>query len=186
MIDIFIGALLLILLMLALTLGLHYLHRKFPAQTNNAIAQVEAILPQTQCAQCGYPGCKPYARAIIENNAPINLCPPGGDAGIRSLAQLLNRPYISFEENNSANNNQANLNKPIPMLAKIREAECIGCLKCIQACPVDAIIGAPKLMHSVINDYCTGCQLCLPPCPMDCIDMIPARSPIQQWQWPKP
>ena len=129
--------------------------------------RIDRVLPQTQCGQCGYPGCKPYARAIATGEADINQCPPGGAVGIRELALLLGREIKPL---NPANG----VEKP-PVLAFIREAECIGCTKCIQACPVDAIIGAPKLMHTVLADLCTGCELCVPPCPVDCIDLIPAR-----------
>ena len=126
--------------------------------------RIEALLPQTQCAQCGYPGCKPYAQAIARGEAGIDQCPPGGDAGVLALAELLGRPA-------KAVNPVHGMHKP-PQVALIREAECIGCTKCIQACPVDAIVGASKLMHTVIAELCTGCELCLPPCPVDCIDLV--------------
>jgi electron transport complex protein RnfB len=129
--------------------------------------RIDRVLPQTQCRQCGYSGCKPYARAIAAGDADINQCPPGGAAGIRELARLLGRKAKPL---NPANG----VEKP-PVLALIREAECIGCTKCIQACPVDAIVGAPKLMHTVLADLCTGCELCLPPCPVDCIDLVAPR-----------
>jgi Na+-translocating ferredoxin:NAD+ oxidoreductase subunit B len=130
------------------------------------ILEIDRLLPQTQCGQCNFPGCKPYATAIAQGKADINQCPPGGDEGIKALARLLNREVKALNPANGAI-------KPT-MLAIIREPECIGCTKCIQACPVDAIIGAPKLMHTIIADLCTGCELCIPPCPMDCIDLIPA------------
>lgn len=124
------------------------------------ITLIDELLPQTQCEDCGYKGCRPYAEAIAQGEA-INRCPPGGDKTIASLAKLLNTPIIPLD------------GKPKPeSVAFIREAECIGCTKCIQACPVDAIIGAAKLMHTVITDECTGCDLCVEPCPVDCIDMI--------------
>lgn len=132
------------------------------------VERIDRVLPQTQCGQCGYPGCKPYARAIALGEADINQCPPGGEAGIRTLAQLLSREIKALNPDNG-------IEKP-PVLALIREAECIGCTKCIQACPVDAIIGAPKAMHTVLADLCTGCELCVPPCPVDCIDLIPAPA----------
>ena len=128
------------------------------------VERIDAVLPQTQCGQCGYAGCKPYALAIARNEAQINQCPPGGEAGIRDLARLLGRREIPLNPDNG-------VEKP-PVLALIREEECIGCTKCIQACPVDAIVGAPKLMHTVIADLCTGCELCIPPCPVDCIDLV--------------
>ena len=129
--------------------------------------QIERLLPQTQCGQCGYAGCKPYALALARQEADINQCPPGGDAGVRALARLLDR---SPKPLNPANG----IEKPV-LVALIREAECIGCTKCIQACPVDAIVGASKRMHTVLADLCTGCELCIPPCPVDCIDLVPPR-----------
>ena len=131
---------------------------------------IDAVLPQTQCTKCGYPGCHPYAEAIAQGDA-INKCPPGGQAGIRKLATLLNRPEIPLDT-------QHGEEPTVPLVAFIREAECIGCTKCIQACPVDAILGAAKLMHTVITDICTGCDLCVAPCPVDCIDMVPAPYKI--------
>lgn len=127
--------------------------------------QIDAVLPQTQCGLCGYKGCMPYAEALAEREAPINLCPPGGVPGLISLGELLDQdptPFIKEMEQ---------VAKPIS-IAVIREAECIGCTKCIQACPVDAILGAAKQMHTVITDECTGCELCIAPCPVDCIDMV--------------
>jgi Na+-translocating ferredoxin:NAD+ oxidoreductase subunit B len=129
----------------------------------NLILTIDALLPQTQCGKCGHPGCKPYAEGIASGEA-INKCPPGGDETIAALAQLLNLPTLPLDiERGSAP----------AQVAYIREAECIGCTKCIQACPVDAIVGAAKLMHTVIIDECTGCDLCVAPCPVDCIDMHP-------------
>ncbi|MBP7624968.1 MAG: RnfABCDGE type electron transport complex subunit B [Xanthomonadales bacterium] len=130
------------------------------------IARIDALLPQTQCTRCGYPACRPYAEAIAEGEAEINRCPPGGAAGIRVLAALLNRAVLPLDPD---------CGEEAPMrLAVIREDECIGCVKCILACPVDAIVGASKRIHTVIADRCTGCELCLPPCPVDCIDLVPA------------
>ena len=126
-----------------------------------SIQAIDALLPQTQCGKCGHPGCKPYAEGIAKGEA-INKCPPGGDATIHALAQLLDVPELPLE-----------LPAVPPQIALIREAECIGCTKCIQACPVDAIVGAAKLMHTVISAECTGCELCVAPCPVDCIDILP-------------
>jgi len=127
--------------------------------------RIDAVLPQTQCEQCGYHGCRPYAEAIARNQAPINRCPPGGTAGIEKLATLLDRPALPLDPD-------CGIEHP-RMLARIVEADCIGCTKCIQACPVDAIIGASKLMHTVVADDCTGCELCVPACPVDCIVLEP-------------
>ncbi len=127
--------------------------------------RIDAVLPQTQCEQCGYHGCRPYALAIARGEAAINQCPPGGMAGIEKLAALLQRPALPL-------NPEHGEEKP-RTLARIVEADCIGCTKCIQACPVDAIVGASRLMHTVIADDCTGCELCVPACPVDCIVLEP-------------
>jgi electron transport complex protein RnfB len=130
--------------------------------------RIDALLPQTQCTQCGYEGCAPYAEAIATGGAPINQCPPGGDAGIERLAALLGREPLPL---NPANG----IHRP-PQVAVIAEDACIGCTKCIQACPVDAIVGASKRMHTVIASWCTGCELCIPPCPVDCIRLDPVAQ----------
>jgi electron transport complex protein RnfB len=133
--------------------------------THQLADRIDALLPQTQCEQCGYHGCRPYAEAIARGEAEINQCPPGGAAGIAKLAALLGRPPLPL-------NPAHGVEKP-RMLARVIEADCIGCTKCIQACPVDAIVGAAKLMHTVIADDCTGCELCVPACPVDCIVLEP-------------
>ncbi|MFP3679104.1 electron transport complex subunit RsxB [Pseudomonas sp. SIMBA_041] len=127
------------------------------------IQRIDALLPQTQCGKCGHPGCKPYAEGIASGE-PINKCPPGGSETIAALADLLKVPVLELDTSRGSAPAQ---------IAYIREAECIGCTKCIQACPVDAIVGAAKLMHTVIIDECTGCDLCVAPCPVDCIEMRP-------------
>jgi electron transport complex protein RnfB len=142
--------------------------RRWRENTSDIIFKVAKLLPQTQCAQCGYPGCRPYAEAILEGEA-INKCPPGGDSTIASLALLLGREVSSLDESCGTGSK--------PVIAEIREAECIGCTLCIQACPVDAIIGAAQMMHTVISNECTGCELCLPPCPVDCIDINQLHDP---------
>jgi len=131
--------------------------------------RIDALLPQTQCTKCGFAGCRPYAEAIATGRAEINQCPPGGEAGIARLAALLGRPPLPL-------NPAHGVAQPL-RVAAIDEARCIGCTLCIQACPVDAIVGAPKLMHTVLASACTGCDLCLPPCPMDCIEMVPVQPP---------
>ena len=127
--------------------------------------RIDAILPQTQCGQCGYAGCRPYAEAIARGEAPINQCPPGGAEGIARLAALLEVPALPLNPVNGVEHPR--------MLARIVEADCIGCTKCIQASPVDAIVGAAKLMHTVVADDCTGCELCVAACPVDCIVLLP-------------
>ena len=136
--------------------------------TADLVQRIDALLPQTQCTKCGYDGCRPYATAIAEGNADINQCPPGGEEGVAKLAALLGREAKPL--------NPVNGEYRPPQVAVIDEATCIGCKKCIQACPVDAIVGASKLMHTVIASWCTGCELCIPPCPVDCIALaaVPA------------
>jgi Na+-translocating ferredoxin:NAD+ oxidoreductase subunit B len=135
------------------------------------IERIDDILPQTQCQQCGYQGCNPYAAALAQGQAQINQCPPGGEAGIQALANLLNLPYIPL-------NTSHGLIKP-KAVAIIDEQHCIGCTLCIKACPVDAILGASKQMHTVISQECTGCELCIAPCPVDCITMQPVSNKTQ-------
>jgi electron transport complex protein RnfB len=134
--------------------------------------RINALLPQTQCTKCGYQGCAPYAQAMALGGAAINRCPPGGDAGIAALAQLLKQPIVALDTN-------CGLHQPL-QVAVIDEQFCIGCTLCIQACPVDAIIGASKLMHTVLPEQCTGCDLCVAPCPVDCIAMVPV-TPLRPW-----
>ena len=134
-----------------------------------AADDIDALLPQTQCTRCGYPGCKPYAEAIASGAAAINQCPPGGSATIEALASLLGRDALPL--------NPANGVEGPPLVAQIDEDTCIGCAKCLPPCPVDAIVGARKQMHTVVADLCTGCELCIAPCPVDCIKMVPRASP---------
>lgn len=141
--------------------------------------QVDSLLPQTQCGQCGHPGCRPYAEAIVNEGEAINHCPPGGQATINALADLLDIPAPELDEEHGEE-------QETRMVAYIREDECIGCTKCIQACPVDAILGAAKLMHTVIAAECTGCDLCVEPCPVDCIDMLPVPHGLREWHWETP
>jgi len=170
----------LILSLLAAAFGLllGFAAIKFKIEGDPLVEQVDKILPQTQCGQCTFPGCRPYAEAIVNGKADINQCPPGGETTIIALADLLNREIKPLNPDNG-------IVKP-KMVAVIREAECIGCTLCIQACPVDAILGTAKHMHTVIEAECTGCELCLPPCPVDCFDMVPLKSDINTWQWTAP
>lgn len=171
---------LLLMVGLGLILGaaLGYSSLKFKVEGDPLVTRIDAILPQTQCGQCGYPGCKPYATAIANGEADINQCPPGGDAGVRALADLLGREYKPL-------NAEHGLPKP-KSVAVIDENTCIGCTLCIQACPVDAILGAAKHMHTIIASECTGCELCLAPCPVDCISMQPIGESPENWKWRYP
>ncbi len=156
---------------------LGYASVRYKTEGNPIVEQINEILPQTQCGQCGHPGCRPYAESIAAGEA-INRCPPGGESGIKALAELLELDIVELDE--SCGEESA------PTVAVIREDECIGCTKCIQACPVDAIVGAAKLMHTVIESECTGCDLCVPPCPVDCIDMPVISEALEHRRIPKP
>lgn len=152
---------------------------RFKVEGDPIADKIEQVLPQTQCAQCSYPGCRPYAEAIANGEADINQCPPGGEDTIKAIADLLGvEPKPLSEEHGEE--------LDIPLVAIIDEANCIGCTLCIKACPVDAIVGSSKLMHTVIESECTGCKLCLPPCPVDCIDMVPEHQEPTTWKWPYP
>jgi Na+-translocating ferredoxin:NAD+ oxidoreductase subunit B len=141
-----------------------------------SVDAIDALLPQTQCGQCGYASCKPYAEALARGEADVNQCPPGGDEGARKLSDLLG---VAYRPLNLA------FGTPKPKLvARIDETLCIGCTLCIEACPVDAILGAAKQMHTVIAKACTGCELCLPPCPVDCIELVAADA--SAWREPMP
>ena len=133
------------------------------------VARIDALLPQTQCTRCGYAGCTPYAEAIANGEAEINQCPPGGSAAIAALAELLDRPIRALNPTHGV--------EGPPRVAWIDEARCIGCARCLAPCPVDAIVGAAKYLHTVLIERCTGCELCLPPCPVDCIEMRAGTAP---------
>ncbi len=166
-------------LALAFGLLLGYAAVRFRVEADPIVDKIDAILPQTQCGQCGHPGCRPYAEAIAAGEDDINRCPPGGEAVIISLADLLGvdpKPLDGAEAGEEKG----------PVVALIDEQTCIGCTLCIQACPVDAIVGMAKHMHTVLKAECTGCELCLPPCPVDCISLVPVEGGLAGWQWPYP
>ena len=145
---------------------------RYKVKTNPVVDQIDSLLPQTQCGQCTYPGCRPYAEAIAADQAEINQCPPGGEATIIALADLLGKDVKPLNEEHGEHAEKT--------VVYIDENVCIGCTLCIQACPVDAILGAAKSMHTVITDECTGCDLCIPPCPVDCIHIIAAVEDEQK------
>jgi electron transport complex protein RnfB len=151
---------------------------RFKVEGDPIVDQIDALLPQTQCGQCTYPGCRPYAEAIAKGEAEINQCPPGGEATIQALADLLGRDPLPLNEEHGEHTGKT--------VVHIIEEQCIGCTLCIQACPVDAIVGAAKQMHTVLVDECTGCDLCIPPCPVDCIEVVPVEEDLQTWKWPYP
>ncbi len=163
------------LLAAAFGLLLGYASIRFRVEGDPVMEKIDALLPQTQCGQCGYPGCRPYAEAIARGEVDINRCAPGGDNTVVALADLLGLDPKPLEVEEQG-----------PMVALIDEDTCIGCTLCIQACPVDAIVGAAKHMHTVIELECTGCKLCVPPCPVECIDMIPVEEDLANWKWPFP
>lgn len=150
----------------------------FKVESSPVVDKIDSLLPQTQCGQCSFAGCHPYAEAIAAGEAPINLCPPGGENTVQALADLLDVEVLALDDSEEAD--------PGPIVAIIIEDTCIGCTLCIQACPVDAIVGAAKQMHTVIESECTGCELCLAPCPVDCIEMIPVKQTIKNWRWTQP
>jgi electron transport complex protein RnfB len=151
---------------------------RFRAEGNPIADQINAILPQTQCGQCGFPGCRPYAEAIAAGEAEINLCPPGGESNIQLLADLLDVEPLPLDAEHGE--------ETVPRIAFIHEEDCIGCTKCLQACPVDAIVGAAKQMHTVVASECTGCDLCVEPCPVDCIELMPIPVTVGNWHWDLP
>ncbi len=160
--------------LLALLFGLllGYAAVRFRVEADPIVEKLDALLPQTQCGQCGYPGCRPYAEAIA-NGDVINKCVPGGEPTIKRIAELMGVEVPV----------DGPVEPPIKKVAFIHEDLCIGCTKCIQACPVDAIVGAAKMMHTVIKSECTGCDLCVDPCPTDCIEMIEVPTTPDTWNW---
>jgi len=169
------------LVLLGACVAVGYLFAKLGERGNASdviVSRINDCLPQTQCAQCNFPGCRPYAEAIASGEASINQCPPGGEATIQALAELLGVEAIPLNTEHGATK--------AAQVAFIDESSCIGCTLCIPPCPVDAIVGSGKLMHTVIADDCTGCELCIAPCPVDCISLIPAQAAVTQWRWPAP
>jgi len=169
---------LLVFTLLGLTFGaiLGFAAVRFKVQGDPMVDKIDAILPQTQCGQCGFPGCRPYANAIAKDEADINCCPPGGETAVVALADLLGKPVKPLAAENAK----------VKTYVVIDEDRCIGCTKCIQACPVDAIVGAAKHMHTVIKELCTGCDLCIAPCPVDCIHIREHVTTVETWKWPAP
>ncbi|WP_337026153.1 electron transport complex subunit RsxB [Pantoea eucrina] len=155
---------------------LGYASRRFEVEEDPIVEQIDAVLPQSQCGQCGYPGCRPYADAVGNNGEAINKCAPGGEQTMLRLAELLNVEPQPL-------GGGAEILTPVRTVAWIDEENCIGCTKCIQACPVDAIVGATRAMHTVLSDVCTGCDLCVAPCPTDCIEMRPVATTPASWKW---
>jgi electron transport complex protein RnfB len=160
------AALITLTLLAALLVVLHFQARATDGTEQLLSDRIEALLPQTQCGRCTFTGCKPYARAIARGEAGINQCPPGGERTVHDLARLLGRRAQPVGA-------EFGVVRTVPVVAWINEAACIGCAKCIQACPVDAIVGAAKFMHTVMSQHCTGCELCIAPCPVDCIELRP-------------
>lgn len=165
---------------LAMVIGLvlGYSAIRFHVDSDPVVDQVDALLPQTQCGQCGFAGCRPYAEAIAAGAADINQCPPGGEVTIQNLANLLGVDPKPLNPEHGEHKEKT--------VVVIDEQTCIGCTLCIQACPVDAILGAPKHMHTVIQSECTGCNLCIPPCPVECIYIVPVQTTPGNWSWPLP
>ncbi|MCA7012286.1 electron transport complex subunit RsxB [Dickeya dadantii] len=162
---------------LALVFGLilGFASRRFQVEEDPVVEQLDAMLPQSQCGQCGYPGCRPYAEAIALNNEQINKCVPGGEPLMLKLAERMNVEPQPLDAEAPQ--------KPESLVAWVDEDNCIGCTKCIQACPVDAIVGTTRAVHTVIRDLCTGCNLCVPPCPTDCIELRPLAPTTASWKW---
>ncbi|CAK0744914.1 SoxR (2Fe-2S) reducing system protein RsxB [Gammaproteobacteria bacterium] len=169
-----VAAVTLLTLLLGALLGFAAL--RFRVEGNPIADQADKILPQTQCGQCGFAGCRPYAEALARNEAPVNRCVPGGQTVAVALAELLGHDPHGIGP----------LAEKPKAVAYIIETECIGCTLCLQACPVDAILGAAKQLHVVLRGVCTGCELCLPPCPVDCIRMVPLAATLRTWRWPAP
>jgi electron transport complex protein RnfB len=163
------------LLGISLGFGLGYAARILKVEVSPIVEEVSAMMPGSQCGQCGYPGCRPAAEAIVRGDAPITVCPPGGRALAEDLAAKLGVAV-----------NLSDLADHVPMLARVSEATCIGCTRCFKACPTDAIVGAPKQLHLVIQDACTGCGSCVDVCPTECLQLHPIKETLRTWKWTKP
>jgi len=157
---------------------LGYTSVKFHVEGDPVVDKIDALLPQTQCGQCTFPGCRPYAEAIARGEANINQCPPGGEVTMLALSDLLGVEPLALDDEHA--------DTPEKTVVYIDEQTCIGCTLCIQACPVDAILGAAKQMHTIIESECTGCDLCIPPCPVDCIHIKPVKLEQDTWCWSLP
>ncbi|MBO1924052.1 MULTISPECIES: electron transport complex subunit RsxB [Thiomicrorhabdus] len=169
-----------IFLALALLFGLAlgYAAVRFKVEGNPMADQIDKELPQTQCGQCGFPGCRPYAEALANGESEVNLCVPGGTEVMIKISEITGREQKAMEDTSA--------DEKAKETAFIDEDLCIGCVLCIKECPVDAILGATKMMHTVIQQECTGCELCVPVCPVDCIEMRPQEVNLKNWQWPAP
>lgn len=169
-----IGVLSILSLIFGVVLG--FAARRFKVEGDPLTEQIDALLPQSQCGQCGYPGCRPYAEAVSSQGEAINKCAPGGEQTMLKLSELLNVEPQPIDGDDATK-------FPVRTIAWIDEENCIGCTKCIQACPVDAIVGSTRAMHTVLSDICTGCDLCVAPCPTDCIEMRPVATTTNNWKW---
>jgi Na+-translocating ferredoxin:NAD+ oxidoreductase subunit B len=171
------SAAIIIIALLGLTMGtlLGYAAKFFAVEGNPLEAEIEALLPGSQCGQCGYPGCSPAAAAIANSEAPVTLCPPGGKALVEALAEKMG---VSVD--------LSDVDDQEPRVAFIHENLCVGCTKCFKRCPTDAILGGPKMIHAVFTDACTGCEKCFDVCPTECIEMRKVEHTLQTWYWPEP
>ena len=184
--DIVLTLLILTFLITGLGIGLAYLKTRLTDKhtpENDLQETINDLLPGLQCGQCGYVGCRPYAEAIAKGQAPINLCPPGGESLVKVLAKQLGQPLQTIQKPENAPTLSAHQTKAV---ARIEAPDCIGCTLCLKACPVDAIVGAEGHLHTIVPELCTGCELCIPPCPVDCITMVRVESTLENWEWPWP
>lgn len=179
MLSLWSGIIALSLLGLTSGLILGFAAYRFRVEEDPLTNTIDNLLPQSQCGQCGYPGCKPYAEAIAGHGEAINKCIPGGEAVMLKIAEKIGIDPQPMEGDEQS----ASLDVALRKVALIDEENCIGCTKCIQACPVDAIVGTNKALHTVISNLCTGCDLCIPPCPTDCITLVPVQPTTQTWKW---